>query len=418
MKHCLILIIFLITFVSCRSGQTTTNNHEPILVNHEKYKDKPFVVMLSLDGYRYDYTQKYHPPHIKNIMKSGVYSEGLIPIFPSKTFPNHYAIVTGMKANKNGIVSNHFYNPIRGEEYKLGRKETTTDGSWYLGEPLWVNAAKNEMVSASFFWVGSDANIQNRYPSYWKEYDGSISNEQRVKQVIDWLSLPQESRPHLITMYFSDVDSAGHKFGPDSEEVKEAVLKVDEQIGILLDAFSKLDFPVNFIITSDHGMEKIDPAKRIILSDYIEAESEDYKIVGKGAHSQIYFKDKSKIKEIYKKLKNVKGLTPVYSKDFAKKYGYKSNPAIGEISLNIDPGYYLFTSTPKFPATGGTHGYDPYKVKNMHGIFYATGANIKPLGKIKSFENVHIYPLVTDLLGLPTPKDIDGNLKVLKFIRR
>jgi alkaline phosphatase D len=366
--------------------------------------------MISIDGYRHDYTKLFSPPNMTRLMQGGTWAKGLIPVFPSLTFPNHYSIVTGVRADKHGIVSNEFYDPKRAARYKLSDRIAVRDGTWYGGEPLWIAASKQGMVSASYFWVGSDANIQETYPTYYFDYNGSVSNDDRIDQVLNWLKLPDANRPHLILSYFSDVDSAGHKYGPDSKEVKEAVLGIDRSIGRLLDGLETIDLPVNIIVVSDHGMAPI--KEKIYLSDYIDLDG--IRVEGKGAHSLLYIEDEEIREQAYKGLKKVPHLTVSKPSELPAEYGYTKNPRVGDIVLNADESYYIELIHPLVASNQGvTHGYNPKTTPSMQGIFYAKGPNIKGLGEFKSFDNIHIYPFVMTLLGLSIDTVIDGQKSVL-----
>ena len=210
-----------------------------LLRNAPEINSRPYVLLISIDGYRYDYTQTISPPTLSRFIEKGVHAEGLIPIFPSITFPNHYTIVTGLRAEKHGIVSNSFWDPITEKTYHIRDRQQVENGSWYQGEPLWVAATKQNMVSASYFWVGSEANIQDIHPSYWVPYDHQKPNRERVKQVLQWFQMPEEKRPHLVTLYFSDVDGAGHAFGPESKALKESILHIDKELKFLFDGLKK-----------------------------------------------------------------------------------------------------------------------------------------------------------------------------------
>ena len=176
----------------------------------------------------------------------------------------------------------------------MSNRKAVEDGRWYFGEPLWVAVEKSGAVAASFFWVGSEADIQGIRPTHYKIYDGRVANKTRVQQVLDWLQLPEQDRPKLITMYFSDVDSAGHNYGPDSPQVNAAIAKVDGELGLLLQGLAALPFEVNLIITSDHGMASVDDGSILFLEDWLDiaAWNDDSEIIG-GAYVYFYSKNNS-----------------------------------------------------------------------------------------------------------------------------
>ncbi len=248
--------------------------------NAPQQLSKPYVILVSLDGFRYDYPKLYHATHLLALATQGASApDGMIPSYPSVTFPNHYTIVTGLYPEHHGIVANSFYDPARKGTYSYRDNNTVTDGAWYGGTPLWVVAEQQGMRSASFFWVGSEADIQGVRPSYYLKFDGSFPNAKRVEQVLAWLRLPPEQRPHFITLYFSDTDTAGHQYGPDSPQVADAVHELDNEIGKLADGIKDSNLPVDLIVVADHGMAKVE-GPPIHLDDYGLKPSSFAQIVG------------------------------------------------------------------------------------------------------------------------------------------
>ncbi len=224
---------FVLSFALALAGACFGQAMAPVIAvdhgaNSPAAMAKPYVILVSLDGFRYDYAKRYHAEHLLALGAEGASApEGMLPSYPSITFPNHYTIVTGLYPEHHGIVANNFYDPARKETYSYHDSKAVGDGTWYGGTPLWVLAEQAGMRSASFFWVGSEADIQGVRPSYYLKFDGSFPNPKRVEQVLAWLHLPAEQRPHMITLYFSDTDSAGHRFGPDSPQEADAVHELD-----------------------------------------------------------------------------------------------------------------------------------------------------------------------------------------------
>lgn len=416
-----VLSLLLTTFlIGCSSVVKTDPNG--IQTNNEKAMKAPYVIMISIDGFRHDYIKKYRPPFLSSVVKKGIQAKSLTSIFPSKTFPNHYALVTGLYAENHGLVANRFYDPETGEDYQLGNSKVTTDGKWYGGSPLWLSVRDQGMLSSSFFWVGSDANINGHYPNYYVPYDGSIKNRKRVEQTLEWLKLPEEKRPHYLTLYFSDVDSAGHRYGPDSEQVKEAIYRVDAEIAFLAEKAKELKLPINYVIVSDHGMKAIDNDRKVYLRDYINIDKARFK--ERGPITLIYMKDKKDLKSYKKSLKKVPH-TKIYERhELPKRFHYSKNPRSGDLILLADPGAYIYPQRVKPKKgkhkgkghySGGTHGYDPSPkvTPDMGGIFLSFGPNVRRKGFIETFENIHVYPYVMSLLGLEVKKKIDGKKEVL-----
>ncbi len=411
-------LILFITFLFLHACSTPFKKDLAILNKNSSDKiDSPYVVMISIDGFRHDYIDLYSPPFLSSIQSRGFRAKALESIFPSKTFPNHYSLITGMYSDKHMLVANRFHDPERKEDYLLGGP-ATRDGSWYAGEPLWTSVKKQGLLSASYFWVGSDANIQGSYPSYYYPYNHGTPNEERTAQIVDWLKMPEESRPHLLTLYFSIVDSAGHRYGPRSEEVKAAVLKVDHLISDMVSNIEKLNLPVNFVIVSDHGMKTINPKKAIFIGDYIEGD----KIIfhEQGPLTLGYFKDKTTQEEkskLYKKLKSIPGTKLYKRNERPKRWHYSKLPRQGDFLLLTKGGSYIFPGKkPKdFKGkTGGTHGYDPKGNPEMDGIFLSFGPKVKKMGMVPRTKNINIYPYVMKILDLEVNSPIDGTSKTLE----
>ena len=232
---------------------------------------KPILVLVSFDGWRWDYIKRAAVPNLRALADRGVRAEGLIPSFPSKTFPNHYTLVTGLYPAHHGIIANNIRDPDFPARFTMG-SQTARDARWWGGEPLWVTAIRQGLIASSMFWPGSEAAIQGVRPSEWKPFDDSMPNADRVQQVLDWLALPPDRRPSFVTLYFSEVDHAGHDFGPESPEVLEAARHLDDALGRLVSEIRKLGLleQTTFVVVSDHGMSELSERRVIFLDDYID----------------------------------------------------------------------------------------------------------------------------------------------------
>lgn len=382
---------------------------------------KPYVILVSCDGYRYDYTARFHPPNISRFVEQGVQAASMISSFPSKTFPNHYTIATGMYPEKHGLVDNTFYDPARGELYRISKRSAVEDGSWYGGTPLWVNAEQNGMVAASFFFVGSEADIQGVRPSYYFPYDGSIPNEKRVEQVLEWLRLPESRRPHFISLYFSTMDDAGHRYGPGDEgQISKALMELDAVLGKLFEGLKSTGLPANIILVSDHGMVDVGPDKLINI-DPLDQDGR-YLIANNGALAHVYLKEGADADSAFAFIRERENHFRAWrTEEFPYYRSGLQNPRLGDFILLPEYGYYLSDSRRIAQARngqfrqGGEHGFDP-EIPEMHAIFYANGPAFKAGLSIPSFRNVHVYPLICRILGLPIPEGIDGREEVLRGI--
>ena len=384
-------------------------------VNAPEQQQKPYVILISIDGFRYDYAQKYGAKNLLGYAQQGVKADALIPSFPSVTFPNHYTIATGLYPSHTGLVANSFYDRARKESFSMSQKDKVKDGFWYGGTPLWVLAEQQKMVSASFYWVGSDADVQGIHPSYYYYYNEQISNKDRVEVVKNWLTLPEEKRPHFISFYYPEVDHAGHDFGPESAETKAAVQLVDGYIADLVAAVNSTGLPVNFILVSDHGMTQVDQKNPIKTPASID--NQKFKISSAGSMMQLYANEASDILPQYAKLKAGAVDYEVYlKKDVPKKlhYGPKDDRfnRIGDL--------VLLAKWPKvfadWKVNPGFHGFDPITVPDMKATFYAWGPAFKQGLQVPAFKNVEVYDVVTRILGLSKTSKTDGTGKVAQKI--
>lgn len=388
---------------------------------------EPTVILISLDGFRYDYVEQYQPENLTRFIESGVRSKALIPSFPTKTFPNHYTIATGMRPEHHGIVDNSFYDSQKDETYRINNRKAVVDGTWYGGTPLWVLAEQHGIKAASYFFVGSEADVQGVRPSYYYDYDGRVNNLKRVSKVFEWLQMPDSIRPRMITMYFSDMDDTGHRYGPGNEaELSKTLEKVDRELGALFEGIKSLDQEVNVIIVSDHGMADMRLEKYISLDQVTKGIQA--RVVNSGALAHLYLEpgqDKSAaLKLLQSREKGFKAFDPAEG----NYYGDVSSHAdrIGDLIVLAELDYYFMENEAyrevidrrmrmDDTAVRGTHGYSEL-YPEMHGIFYAHGPQFKSGLTIEAFDNVHIYPLICEILGLPVPEGIDGDLTVLKPI--
>ncbi|MEQ8583185.1 MAG: ectonucleotide pyrophosphatase/phosphodiesterase [Marinoscillum sp.] len=368
-----------------------------------------YVVLVGIDGFRFDYAKKYGAEHIQKLGDSGVKSERLLPSFPSKTFPNHYTIVTGLLPGNHGLVGNSFYSRSRQAWYHVWDREAVRDASWYAGVPLWVLAEKQGMLSASFFWVGAESPVRGVKPTYNYAYDGSMPNEYRLRQVLDWLRLPEARRPHMMAVYFSLVDDVGHKYGPDHPKTGEAVLKVDSLIGDFMDSLNQLNLPVHVVLVSDHGMSAI--SHGIVLPEVVDLDDAQ---VSYSFPPMIYQPDSTKRLKLYDQLLQVPNMNVYTRKNIPEYLSFKNNDRIGDFILVTDAPTIILEKP--MPVTGGTHGFNPYTDENMGAIFYATGPKLKSGLEMPPVENIHIYPFIAQLLGLTISEPIDGNLNALEIL--
>ncbi|SEW54685.1 alkaline phosphatase family protein [Chitinophaga arvensicola] len=409
-----IFLLAAVLFSLGSQAQDTTQQVTPGRKNSATQQSKPYVIMISIDGFRYDYAEKYKAENLLRLSGQGVRATAMQPAFPSLTFPNHYSLVTGLYPAHHGLVDNLFYDRKRDAVYKVSNRDAVEDGTWYNGVPLWVLAEKQQMVSASYFWVGSESAVQMVRPTYYFKYQEKTTIDRRVQQVAEWLSLPEDQRPHLITFYFPEVDHMGHSWGPDSDSVRSAVQLVDKAIGKMVAMVEKQKLPVNFIVVSDHGMIQVDTVHTISIPE--SPLLQPLKVLPAGQKIMLYGKNDEEIKAAYDYLKQHENHYTAYlKKETPERWHYGQEDVynrIGDIILLAEANYIFKSAKESHP---GHHGYDN-NLTNMNAIFMAWGPAFKPHTRIATFENVHVYPLVARILGLDITQPIDGQLEVLEPI--
>ena len=393
-----------------------------IFINLLFCSDINYLLVVSFDGFRSDYIERVPTPNFDKLARLGTKAESLIPVFPSLTFPNHYSIATGSYADKHNITGNIFFDKSKNMEYSLRKPATVRDPEFYKSEPIWVTAERQGVKAAAFYWVGTEAPIKNYLPSIFKYYDGSVLFKDRVDSVITWLELEEEHRPQLTMLYFSEPDYIGHNLGANHKDVEKKISEMDELLGYLLSSLKKLPIYkfINILVLSDHGMVDVSKDRLIILDNYLFI-NDNLKIYGSGALAQISINNHLNKDILESKINIIPHIKYWKKKNIPSRFHFSNNNTMDYLLL-ADEGWYITTNKDldsKPFDLGGMHGYDP-SLPSMHGIFYAIGPKIKNNYYIDSFENIHIYPLMCQLLNIKpysnTKDGPDGQLEVLKKI--
>lgn len=414
MKNLKSLIFTLIAFFiavagGCEKSGTNTNKGQ---------KPANQLLLISFDGFRYDYLNRVPTPNFDSLAANGVISEGLIPVFPTKTFPNHYSIATGLYPENTGFIGNTMYDPEFQEWYRIRDREAVENKKWYGGEPIWNTAEKQGLRTGTMFWVGSEAPIQDMRPTYWKPFDGSKPYEARIDTVVKWLSYPDDKAVDFATLYFELVDNIGHDHGLKSDTLDMAIQRADSLLGYLKENLKMENkwSSLNVIVVSDHGMVDLSADKMIMLDSIIDMDNVE-RITW--APATMIQPKEGKTEEVYGALKENENHYHVYKKeDLPKRYHLKNSRRVPDIVMVADLGYTILDENYKdrflnnLPTA--THGYDN-NAKIMQALFIAKGPAFAEGKKISSFQNIHIYELMNHLLGTkPAPND--GSLDSVKVM--
>jgi predicted AlkP superfamily pyrophosphatase or phosphodiesterase len=375
----------------------------------------PVTILVSIDGFRPDYLQRGVTPVLSRLAAGGV-TGPMHPSFPSKTFPNHWTLVTGLRPDRHGIVGNRMEDPA--DPTNVFTMESDDPAWWNAAEPIWVAAEKAGIRTATQFWPGSNVAIGGTRaaewphairggtrPSDWQQYNEAISPTQRVNGILDWLRRPAAIRPRLLTLYFEAVDSAGHRFGPDSREVNEAAAGVDASIGALVEGLAAMGQPANLVIVADHGMAATSSSRTVALDKL--ADPTLYHIVEAGPYA-VLTPLRGKTAAVEKALLKPHAHMECWRKgEIPARLHYGRNPRVPAILCLAEDGWQVLPTTPGRPQSGGSHGYDNM-APDMAALFIANGPAFAGGHTLPDFDNVDVYPLLRDLIGLPAVQNVDG----------
>ena len=375
--------------------------------------DQPLVILVSIDGGRWDYPERHGAPTLQALTREGVRMERLKPSFPSKTFPNHYTMVTGLRPESHGIIQNRFYDPVFDVWFGIGSNPAKNEGRWWSGEPIWITAKRQGLRTASLYWPGASAPIHGEHPDIWLPFDAETSPAQRVQQVLAWTALPSDQRPHFIALYFDTVDTAGHHYGPEAGETRTALHEIDAALAALCDGLRELQVweHCSLIVTADHGMTTVPPAHAIVLDDLIDLSAVE--IVYNGASGGLEPKSGVDASRIIEQL-NAHPHLDAYPRDSVpERLHFSNNTRIPAIVLVPALGWRTTTRAAQERGSRyslGDHGYDPDEA-DMGALFIAVGPRFPAGTTWPVASNIEIYELLCTLLAIePAANEGDGRL--------
>jgi len=383
--------------------------------------DPPTLILVSFDGFRWDFMDRVPTPALDRLAAAGVRAERLIPSFPTKTFPNHYTVATGLYPEHHGIISNSIRDPELEERFALRNRSAVQDARWWHGEPIWRTAQRQGRIAAPYFWPGSEAPIGGQHAAYWQAYDGSVTHEERVDRVLGLLDLPAGERPAFATVYFSDVDDAAHRHGPeDLERVDAAVARVDASLGRLIGGLEERGLwgRVHLVVISDHGMIGTPPEQLIVLDDYVDLEVAN---VIDWAPALAVWPSPEDVDRVYESLHGAHPHLTVYRKEeIPDGWHYRDSPRIAPIIGLVDGGWRV-SSRAYVELRGGRlslgdHGFH-HEIEEMGALFVAAGPGLVQGETSPPFSNVHLYELMCRLLDLE-PAANDGDLAAVEHLLR
>ncbi len=241
----------------------------------------PTTLILSLDGFRADFLQRGITPRLNALIREGVSPLYMLPSCPSVTFPNHYTLATGLYLESHGVVGNTFWDPALRAEFYYTDSSRSLDPKWWGGEPFWVTAEKAGIRTAVHMWPGSEAHVQEVEPSFLDKFNSKEQLPEKVARILEFLDKPgmedphaavSDMRPQIIAAYVPNVDADGHKYGPNSTEIRSTIKAVDDMLDQIFHGLEKRNLTniVNIIVVSDHGMATTDISRLIQLEDLVD----------------------------------------------------------------------------------------------------------------------------------------------------
>jgi predicted AlkP superfamily pyrophosphatase or phosphodiesterase len=394
----------------------------PLLAGQAASQVPAPLLLISLDGFRWDYCER-HPdetPTLRRLKAEGASARGLVPVFPSNTFPNHYSIATGLRPGHHGIVNNDFFDPTVGRFFHFGQPSCNHEERWWGGEPIWITAVRQNRASACYFWPGSEVELRGLRPTFWKPYDYSVSFAQRLEELVGWLKLPVRQRPAVVTFYLEETNSVGHASGPESPELAAAVKLLDSRVGAILARAAAEQIPLNVVVVSDHGMTSLSAERVVILDDYLDLATVQVDFDGSAAGLRPLDGD---VEALVQKLAKLPPEAKAYrNHDLPAHLAVVDSPREPPVWILASEGWHVEQRS-RFNAkrshySKGEHGYDP-SLASMRGILIVHGPVFKTGGLvIEPVENIHIYNLLCAAIGLQaSPNDGDDRL-VRAFIAR
>ena len=377
----------------------------------------PILVLISFDGWRWDYIDRQPAPNLKALAARGVRAEKMIPSFPVLTFPNHYTLVTGLYPEHHGVVANTMRDASIAGRFSMS-SEGPKDARWWGGEPLWVTAARQGRRAGTMFWPGTEAAIGGVRPAYWKPFDKKFLTQDRVAQALSWLALPEPERPAFVSLYFDEVDTAGHDFGPDSPELAAAASHLDEALGHLVDGVRRLGINdrTSIVVVSDHGMTPVSYDRIVYLDAMIDLDTID--ILESGSSLQINPRG-GDVETVYRRLHGRHPKLAIYRReDVPARLHFRDNARIPAI-VGVPADGWTVTSGQRLTEQEqhvGAHGYEPAS-PDMGALFVAAGPLLRRGIVVAPFENIHVYDLLCRILRI-TPAANDGRASVTSGFMR
>jgi len=388
------------------SGCATTPEMSAPVAAEAKAELPRTVILVSIDGFRPEYLNRGITPNLSQLAAEGA-SGAMKPSFPTITFPNHYTLVTGLHPDHHGIVGNNMRDAELGS-FSLGNRAAVTDRRWWDdGEPIWVTAEKQGVVTGTMFWPGSEADVRGVRPTHWAVFEQAMPGDVRVDRLLSWLDLPEGQRPRLTTLYFDLVDTMGHHHGPNSQEAEDAVKATDASIGRLMQGLKDrgMEKDAVVIVVSDHGMADVSPDRVSYIDDLVPADA--FSVVYSGPVGFINASE-GREAEVAGALVGKHPHMECWRKgEIPARFALGTHRRVTDFVCLAENNWVVATRARPLTRAGGAHGYDN-EWADMQAVFIAHGHGVVAGRQLQNLDSVDVQPLLGRLLGIEVPKG-DGN---------
>lgn len=395
----------------------------------------PTTLIISLDGFRADFLQRGLTPRLNAFVKEGVSPKYMLPSFPSVTFPNHYTLATGLYPESHGVVGNSFWDPKLQAEFYYTDPDRSMDAKWWGGEAFWITAENQGVRTAIHMWPGSEVPTDVE-PSYVDKFNSKERLSNKVARILELLDKPgmevpssdtKNRRPQIIAAYVPNVDADGHKYGPNSTEIRTTISSVDSMLDQIFQGLEQRNLTniVNVIIVSDHGMATTDVSRMFQIEDLIDMSKVDrldgWPLVG------VRPKNITDLPELHKQAAEKAKSNPAFDvylrdQDMPERYHFSNNDRIAPLWIIPKTGWAIVTKEEFNIEEGkskglvfnprGLHGYD-HEHPLMRAIFIARGPAFPhvPNSKLDVFQNIEVYNILCDSVGMK-PMPNNGTLRL------
>ncbi|KAL6100248.1 uncharacterized protein ACO6RY_01897 [Pungitius sinensis] len=386
------------------------------------FKQQP-LLLVSLDGLRAEYLQTWNAliPVLDKLKKCGTSAPYMQAVFPTKTFPNHYTIVTGLYPESNGLIDNTMFDPVFNASYSLSSPEKDNP-AWYLGQPIWHTAKFQGLKAGTFFWPGSDVKINGSFPDIYRLFNGKVPFEERVLTVLRWLQLPDDERPDFYTLYLEEPDKSGHSYGPVSGGLIEGLQGVDRVMGQLMNGLKQIGLHrcLNIVIVADHGMEETSCDRKEVLQELVGDVRSYWVTEGPLGRIRARGSDPLDSAQLVANMtckRPDQKVKPYLKAHLPKRLHFANSRRIEDVNVLVEP-KWLFERYPGSLTfcSGGNHGYDN-DAGSMHAMFVSYGPKFLYKTEIEPFSNIELYNLMCDVMQI-SPSENNGTHGSMNHVLR